>query len=423
LILASCATTPAQQVRSEFLHSWRAYEKYAWGHDELRPLSKQPRDWYGQSLLITPVDALDTMLVMHLDAEANKARKLIDETLSFDKDIEVKNFEITIRVLGGLLSAYEMTSDPALLRLANDLGTRLLPVFDSPTGMPYMYVNLRTGKTRGARTNPAEIGTLVLEFGKLSQLTGNPVFLAKSKNALVQLYQRRSPIGLVADEIDVETGQWVSTASHVGGAIDSYYEYLLKCAVLFNDGQCRAMYDDSIASVNRYLADDTLWYGEADMNTGKRTLSQFGALHAFLPGVLALGGDMTRARQLQDSCLRMWNLHGIEPEVLDYNSMKVVEAGYPLRPEIIESAYVLYSLTGEERYRGMGRTFFESLRKYCRTDDGYTNLKSVVTMEKGDLMPSYFFAETMKYLYLLFSDGALDFRNVVFTTEAHPLRR
>ena len=239
----------------------------------------------------------------------------------------------------------------------------------------------------------------------------------------MQLYQRRSPIGLVADEIDVETGQWVSTASHVGGAIDSYYEYLLKCAVLFNDAQCRTMYDDSIASVNRYLADDTLWYGEADMNTGKRTLTQFGALHAFLPGVLALGGDMTRARQLQDSCLRMWNLHGIEPEVLDYNAMKVVEAGYPLRPEIIESAYVLYSLTGEDRYREMGRTFFESLRKYCRTEEGYTNLKNVVTKEQADLMPSYFFAETMKYLYLLFSDGALDFRKVVFTTEAHPLRR
>src|SRR3954449_7061648 len=89
----------AAKVRAEFLDSWKAYEKYAWGHDELRPLTKQPRDWYGQSLLITPVDALDTMLLMHLDDEANKARKLIDDTLSFDKDIEVKNFEITIRVL------------------------------------------------------------------------------------------------------------------------------------------------------------------------------------------------------------------------------------------------------------------------------------------------------------------------------------
>src|SRR6267143_2544025 len=128
-----------------------------------------------------------------------------------------------------------MTGAARLLRLADDLGARLLPVFDSPTGMPYMYVNLKTGKVSGAKTNPAEIGTLILEFGTLSRLTQKPVYFAKAKNALVQLYARRSKIGLVGEEIDVETGQWVNPASHVGGAIDSYYEYLLKCAKLFGD--------------------------------------------------------------------------------------------------------------------------------------------------------------------------------------------
>ncbi|MGZ7041987.1 MAG: glycoside hydrolase family 47 protein [Thermoanaerobaculia bacterium] len=423
LLLAGCATTPQQRVRSEFLHSWRSYERYAWGHDELRPVSRQPRDWYGQSLLITPVDSLDALLLMGFKDEAEKARKLIVERLSFDKDIEVKNFEITIRILGGLLSAYEMTSDPALLRLADDLGARLLPVFDSPTGMPYMYVNLRTGKTRGARTNPAEIGTLVLELGTLSRLTNKPVYFAKAKNALVQLYKRRSAIGLVGEEIDVETGQWVSANSHVGGGIDSYYEYLLKCAVLFDDSECRGMWNESVRAINEHLADDTLWYGEADMNSGKRSATQFGALHAFLPGVLALGGDLTRARQLQESCFRMWTLHGIEPEVIDYNTMKVVEPGYPLRPEIIESAYVLHHVTRDPRYLEMGRVFLDSLVRECRTDSGYTVLKNVVTKEKGDLQPSYFLAETLKYLYLLFDDGALDFDRVVFNTEAHPLRR
>ncbi len=86
-------------------------------------------------------------------------------------------------MLGGLLSAYQMTGDARLLRLAEDLGTRLLPAFDSPTGMPYMYVNLKTGRTRGARSNPAEIGTLVLEFGTLSKLTGKPVFLRQGHGA------------------------------------------------------------------------------------------------------------------------------------------------------------------------------------------------------------------------------------------------
>ena len=160
------------------------------------------------------------------------------------------------------------------------------------------------------------------------------------------------------------------------------------------------------------------------MNTGARTATHFGALHAFLPGVLALGGDLERAARLQESALAMWALHGIEPEVLDYSRMKVVHGGYPLRPEIIESAYVLHHFTRDPKYVRMGKRFFEDLIRHCRTDDGYTVLKDVTTKEKGDLMPSYFLAETMKYLYLLFSPpGTLDLNKVVFNTEAHPVSR
>ena len=137
----------AARVRAELLYSWRAYEQHAWGHDELKPLSKSAHDWHGgESLLMTPVDSLDTLLLLGFKDEADRAKSLIVEKLSFDKDIEVKNFEITIRLLGGLLSGYQMTGDPRLLRLAEDLGTRLLPAFDSPTGLPYMYVNLQDGQ-------------------------------------------------------------------------------------------------------------------------------------------------------------------------------------------------------------------------------------------------------------------------------------
>jgi mannosidase alpha-like ER degradation enhancer 2 len=104
--------------------------------------------------------------------------------------------------------------------------------------------------------------------------------------------------------------------------------------------------------------------------------------------------------------------------------MKVISPGYQLRPEIIESAYYLYHDTKDPRYLEMGRNFFEALVANCRTAAGYTVLKDVVTKEKGDLMPSYFLAETLKYLYLLFSpDAPLDFDRVIFNTEAHPLRR
>src|SRR5262245_33566764 len=419
-------TALTAQVRDELRHCWKGYERYAWGHDELKPVSRTAHDWHAESLLMTPVDALDTLLLLGLNAEADRAKALILERLSFDRDVSVKNFEITIRLLGGLLSAHQATGDPRLLARAEDLGRRLLPAFSSPTGMPYMYVNLRTGKTSGARSNPAEIGTLLLEWGTLSKLTGKPVYYEAAKKAVVALYARRSPLGLVGEEIDVETGKWLSPASHVGGGIDSYYEYLLKSARLFDDPDCARMWAESLRALNAHLADEApsgLWYGEVDMNSGKRTANEFGALHAFLPGVLALGGDVDHARRLQDSCFKMWNLQGIEPEVLDYRAMRVVSPPYPLRPEIIESAFYLHRFTKDPKYLEMGRAFFEGIRAHCRTDAGDTVLKSVVTKEKGDLMPSYFLAETLKYLYLLFSEEPVDFEKVVFNTEAHPLQR
>jgi len=415
----------AGQVRAEILHAWNGYRRYAWGHDELKPLSRTPHDWHAETLLMTPVDALGTLLLAGLDAEAAEAREAV-AGLSFDKDIQVKNFEITIRVLGGLLSAHQLTGDPRLLARAEDLGNRLLPAFDSPTGMPYMYVNLKTGRTSGAKSNPAEIGTLLLEFGTLARLTKKDVFYEKPKKALRELYRRRSPIGLVGEEIDVETGQWTSRTSHVGGGIDSYYEYLLKCERLFGDAECGQMWRESRRALHRYLADETpsgLWYGEADMVTGRRTARTYGALHAFLPAVLVLDGDLKRARRLQESGRRMWSLHGIEPDGLDYGTMRVVSPTYPLRPEIVESAYYLDRRTKDPRYAEMGRMFLESLTAFCRTEAGYATLKDVISKEKGDLMPSYFLAETLKYLYLLFEPRAVDFDGVVFTTEGHPLKK
>jgi mannosidase alpha-like ER degradation enhancer 2 len=188
------AAQVAERVKTEFLHAWNNYERYAWGHDALKPLSKTPHDWYGQSLLMTPVDALDTLLMMKLDAEAARARALIVSDLSFDRDVYVKNFEITIRLLGGLLSGYQLTGDKRLLDFADDLGTRLLPAFNSPTGLPYVFVNLRTGQVRDPVSNPAETGTLLLEFGTLSKLTGKTIFYEKAKRALVEPYKRHTVI-------------------------------------------------------------------------------------------------------------------------------------------------------------------------------------------------------------------------------------
>ncbi|HEY2345967.1 MAG TPA: glycoside hydrolase family 47 protein [Xanthomonadaceae bacterium] len=416
----------AAKVRREFLHAWMNYRRYAWGHDELRPLSRTPHDWYGHSLLMTPVDALDTLVLMGLKQQADDDRELIATQLDFDQDVYVKNFEITIRMLGGLLSGYQLTGDHRLLDKASDLGHRLLPVFDSPTGLPYVYVNLRTGKTRGVETNPAETGTLLLEFGTLSKLTGNPVYYDKAKRALVETFRRSSKIGLVGAGINVETGAWIDTDASISGGIDSYYEYLWKCWRLFGDPDCKAMWDASIPAVNRYLADEVdgqLWYGHADMDTGARKATEYGALDAYFPALLALSGDVARAARLQDSSFLMWNLHGIEPEVYDYVSGRVEYPGYELRPEIVESTWYLSHYTRDPKYLAMGRTLFSDFVKYDRAPHGYAALKSVVTMEKRDAMESFALAETFKYYYLIFHPQALDFDAVTFNTEAHPLRR
>jgi len=417
----------ALQVRSEFLYAWNAYKQHAWGHDELRPLSKGSHDWYGSSLYMTPVDALDTMILMGLTDEANKTREFIAQNLSFDQDIDVKNFEITIRLLGGLLSSYQLTGDQRLLDLADNLGNRLLPAFNSPTGMPYMFVNLRTGKVHGSVSNPAEIGTLLIEFGTLAKLTGKPIYYDKAKRAVTELYSRRSAIGLVGSTINVESGKWIDTTSHISGGIDSYYEYLLKAGLLFDDKDCKKMWETSIKAVNKYLADNTrtgLWYSQVDMNTGKQLSTHYGALDAFLPAALARSGDIDHARRLQESSYKMWTTFGIEPEELDYSAMKITSPGYQLRPEIIESAYYLHFYTQDPRYREMGRIFLSDLLRHCRTDAGYAALSNVETKEKSDRMESYFLAETLKYLYLLFAPREkLDLNGVVFNTEAHPIRK
>ncbi len=381
--------------------------------------------------------------------------------------------------MGGLLSSYQLTGDRRLLALAEDLGNRLLPAFNSPTGLPYRFVNLKTGEVRGAESNPAETGTLLIEFGTLSKLTGKSIFYDKAKRALVETYKRRSAIGLVGEKINVETGKWTNTDSHISGAIDSYYEYLLKCWLLFDDQDCRRMWLDSIAAINTYLADKIdrgqkrrldweLWYGHVDMNTGKRTAKAYGALDAFFPAVLALSGDYDRASRLQRSSMKMWERHGVEPEEINYETLAVTHPGYPLRPEIVESTYYLYHyathgsrtpltlgapqprtlgsrasrphaspaaqvprLNGQsfrggdaQLYLQMGEQIFRDFVKHCRTDEGYAALKSVVTKEKSDSMQSFLFAETFKYFYLLFAPPrTLKFDEVIFNTEAHPIRR
>lgn len=418
----------ALELINETKRTWEAYKHYAWGHDVLKPLSKSYKDWYKEPLYISPIDAYTTLLLMGLDKEAKEIENYVVDSLNFDKDLDAKIFEVNIRILGGLLAMYEWSENPAVLAKAKDFGDRMMPAFDTPTGIPTYWVNLHTGVARGDTINVAEAGTYTFEMGILSYYTKDPKYYQAGKRATLAIYNRRSGLGLIGDVIDVKTGDWVSTESHICAGVDSYYEYLYKSYLLFHDEELGAIWKESVGLIHKYLAenyDGKLWYGRVDMNTGFRTSSVITLYDAFFPAILALSGDTKRAIRLQKSWDWLWNKYGIEPMVYDYKKGTTSYPVYALNPEIIESAYYLYQITSDNAYYQMNKNYWQAVKKYCRTDIAFTSIENVETMEQRDNMPTFFFAETLKYFYLTFSkhQNKFNFDEYVFNTEAHPFKR
>ncbi|MBN2174779.1 MAG: glycoside hydrolase family 47 protein [Bacteroidales bacterium] len=417
----------AQEIRNETKRCWEAYKTYAWGSDVLLPISKSSENWYKHPLYISPIDAYSTLRVMGLNNEAAQIETYVTDSLDFDKDIFVKVFEVNIRVLGGLLSMYQYSGNERILDKAEDFGRRMLPAFESGTGIPHYWVNLKTGDTRGDTINVAEAGTYLLEMGILSYFTGNPIYYQKAKRATKAVYERRSDLGLIGERIDINTGEWTNTNSHICAGIDSYYEYLFKAWLLFGDPELKEIWDTSIVAVQKYLPefnDSLLWYGRVNMNTGEKTSSVVTLYDAFFPALLALSGDLDNAEELQKTWDWLWNKYGLEPMAYNFETNLPTYPVYDLNPEIIESAFYLYHFTGNKKYEKMGEQYWDDINKYCRTDIAYTAIENVETMEKRDYMATYFFAETLKYFYLLFGDqGQFNFDDYIFTTEAHTFKR
>lgn len=414
------------KVKMATQHAWKGYKDFAWGSDDLKPLTKEPKNWYKTSMLMTPVDAFDTFTILGLTDEAKEAKELILARLDFNIDNDVQVFEITIRLLAGLITAYELDGNKKFLALAQDLGDRLMPAFNTPTGMPYRYVHLQTGKTRDGINNPAEIGTLMMEFGKLSKLTGKSKYYAAAKKAIMYVYQHRSSIGLVGEQINVSTGKWVNSKSHIGAYIDSYYEYLYKSWLLFGDQDFKTAFDTHNKAIKKYLISPTpngSFMHQVDMNSGKVTGTTYGALEAFYAGLCAFAGDIETGRQIQEANYYMWTRFNIEPEEFNFKADTITSAYYILRPENLESCFYLYRLTGQLKYLWQGKVMVESIIDHCKNEVAFTSLKNVQTFEKANSMESFFFGETLKYAYLIFApESALDFKKVVLTTEAHPFK-
>ena len=417
----------ADAVKAQTARTWEAYKAHAWGSDVLLPISKGSRNWYAEPLYISPIDAYSTLYLMGFTEETQRIEHYVMDSLDFDKDIFVKVFEVNIRVLGGLLSMYQLSGNPAILDKAIDFANRLMPAFRSGTGIPHYWVNLRTGEAKGDTVNMAEAGTYVLEMGVLSYYTKNPEYYQAAKKATRAAFERRSSIGLIGERMDIESGLWTNTNSHICAGIDSYYEYMYKAWDLFGDPEMKMMWDSSIIAINTYIPeiqDSLVWYGRVDMHTGIKTSSVITLYDAFFPAVLALSGDLQRAEQLQQTWDWLWNKYGLEPMAYDYSLHKATYPVYDLNPEIIESAYYLHHFTGKQEYRQMVKQYFSDLKMHCMTDIAFTAVENVETMEKRDYMATYFLAETLKYLYLVFVDNdEFNLDEYVFTTEAHPFRK
>ncbi len=416
-----------EYIRQACRHAWRGYLAHAFGYDAVSPITETGHNWYRQSLVMTPVDAYDTFILMDMKEEAETARSIILTRLNFAQDMEVQLFEVNIRLLGGLISAYELSGDKAFLDLAIDLGGRLTPAFRTTTGMPYRYVNLLTLECRDPMSNPAEIGTYLLEFGKLTQYTGDSIYYKLAKKAALTVHKKRSPLNLPGTVIDVITGAWDNTESQIGARTDSYYEYLLKSWLLFKDKDCRKAWETSKTAIKKQLLRQTgkgSFMTRVDMSTGKETCSCYGALDAFCSGLFTLAGDTATGRLLQEGNYYMWTRWNMEPEAFDFMKDSLIDPSYPLRPENLESCFYLYRATHNEKYLYMGQRMIDDILNHCYTRIGYASLKNVATLEKEDSMESYFFAETLKYAYLLFApEKTLDLSKYVLTTEAHLLEK
>jgi hypothetical protein len=225
-------------VREMVQHAWAGYRAFAWGRDVLRPVSRGGDDALG-GLCATLVDSLDTLLLAGLRAEFEAGVALLDSCLVLDKQEDINVFEATIRLIGGLLAAFELDGrrEPRLLRKAAHVADALAFAFESPTGLPYGTVGLRTRRKYNpswvAGSTIAEVATLSLEWEHLSHLSGEPRYALLVRRAMAALLVAEvSSDSLFPTYINPDSAEWASSHVTLGARGDSTIEYLLKSYLL-----------------------------------------------------------------------------------------------------------------------------------------------------------------------------------------------
>uniref|UniRef100_A0A8C7F9D6 alpha-1,2-Mannosidase n=1 Tax=Oncorhynchus kisutch TaxID=8019 RepID=A0A8C7F9D6_ONCKI len=433
--------------------AWDSYKRYAWGSNELRPVSKQGHssNLFGSIKGATIVDALDTLYIMEMFEDFDMATEWVEKNLDFNVNAEVSVFEVNIRFVGGLLSAYYLSGKEVFRRKAIELGEKLLPAFKTPTGIPWALLNLKSGIGRnwpwasGGSSILAEYGTLHLEFMHLSKLSGNPAFAEKVMNIRKVLNRLEKPQGLYPNYLNPNSGQWGQHHVSVGGLGDSFYEYLLKAWLMSDktDEEGKKLYYEALQAIETSLmrkSSGGLTY-IAEWKGGLLE-HKMGHLTCFAGGMIALGADgapedktghqMEQASEIARTCHESYARTTLKlgPEAFRFDggveaiATRQNEKYFILRPEVIETYMYMWRFTHDPKYREWGWEAVQALEKHCRVEGGYSGVRDVYASSPNhdDVQQSFYLAETLKYLYLLFSDDDhLPLEHWVFNTEAHPL--
>ncbi len=433
-------------TRAMFSHAFGGYMAHAFPRDDLRPLSCAGADSQG-GVALTLLDALDSLILFNESAALRRAVAWVEAEAPrlFDRDARVHVFELTIRALGGLLSAHAaLAADPGLapgyggglLAAAADLGDRLLPAFGTPTGLPLSWVHLRRGRLRGDTrvTCTACAGTLLLEFGALSRATGDARYEAAAARAMKELWARRSARSLLGNTLSVDSGAWARADAGVGAGADSFYEYALKAWLAFGDRAHLAMFAEAYGAATAQLQlapalNGASWLLPVHMTSGRLLHPYVSALAAFWPGLQALAGRVRGAAAGHADWLAAWRrFGGTTPESFhaSLSHAHPTLRGAPLRPELAESTFLIHAAApaGSPLRGRMLRAATElagALANKTRAPCGHAGVFDVATGALDDRMESFFLAETLKYLDLaLAGAGAAPLvDHVVLTTEAH----
>ncbi|XP_022055669.2 mannosyl-oligosaccharide 1,2-alpha-mannosidase IA isoform X2 [Acanthochromis polyacanthus] len=442
-----------EKVKEMMKFAWDNYKRYAWGKNELRPLTRNGHigNMFGGLRGASIIDSLDTLYIMGLMEEYNDAKEWVQTSLDLNSNGEASLFEVNIRYVGGLLSAYYLTGEELFKNKAMELGEKLLPAFNTPTGIPRGVINLGSGTSwswgwaSAGSSILAEFGTLHLEFVHLTELSNNPIYTEKVMNIRKLLNKIEKPHGLYPNFLSPVSGNWVQHHVSIGGLGDSFYEYLIKSYLMSDktDDDAKRMYYGALEAIEANLVQKSpggLTY-MAEWRGGILD-HKMGHLACFSGGMIGIGADdgapekrqhyLDLAAEITHTCHESYTRSATKlgPEAFRFDggaeatATRLSDRYYILRPEVIESYMYMWRLTHDPKYREWGWEAVEALEQHCRVESGFSGIRDVYTMtvSHDNMQQSFFLSETLKYLYLLFSDDdLLPLEDWVFNTEAHPL--